>query len=154
MGLKSPSSDAADKSPFRASTIADHFVLRFYFVPRRVLHFLPASYRSAWPPLTLPLRAASCFEDSSLRRSSDSWSFDQGIRRRSIVFHAFYLAVAGELVLGTIRRCGGPEVLAARRNFLFPPDLNALARVAFFIFIRCDGVGFCIVCFDYRALSW
>ena len=38
----------------------------------------------------------------------------------------------GELVLGTIHRCRGPEVLAARRSFHFPPDLNALARVAFF----------------------
>ena len=66
-----------------------------------------------------------------MRRSSDSWSSDQATCQRPIVVHAFYFSHAGELVLWTIRRCGGTEALVARRNFRFVPDLNALARVAF-----------------------
>ena len=131
--MKSPSSDAADKSPFRASAVADHFGLRLSFAPRCAFCFLPASYRGAWTSLPSLLRAASCSEDSPLRRSSDSWSSDQGTRRRSIVVHAFYFSRAGELVLWTIHLCEGTEALVARRNFRFAPDLNALARAAFFI---------------------
>ena len=68
-----------------------------------------------------------------MRRSSDSWSSDQGTRWRLIVVHVLYFSRAGELVLWTIRRCGGTEALVARRNFRFAPDLNALARATFFI---------------------
>ena len=68
-----------------------------------------------------------------MRRSSDSWSSDLGTRRRPIVFHAFYFSRVGELVLWTIRRCGGTEALVSRRNFRFALDLNVLARAVVFI---------------------
>ena len=69
---------------------------------------------------------------------------DIGPRRRPIFcLHALF-AIAGELMLGTVRRCGRSGVLAVRLRFGFAADLE-LSHVRLFYICGGKGFGFFIV---------
>ena len=60
---------------------------------------------------------------------------DLGPRRRPIIVDSrVLLAVAGELVLGTVRHCGRSGVLAARLRFGFTADLELSHVRLFYIY--------------------
>ena len=60
---------------------------------------------------------------------------DLGPHRRSIIIDScILLAVAGELVLGTVLRCGRSGVLAARLRFGFMADLELSHVRLFYIY--------------------
>ena len=66
-------------------------------------------------------------EDSGLLAS------DIGPRRRPIFcLHALF-AVAGELMLGTIRRCGNSGILAAHFTFV-PRPIQLITRATLYIY--------------------
>ena len=70
---------------------------------------------------------------------------DLGPRRRPIIVDSrVLLAVAGELVLGTVRRCGRSGVLAARLRFGFTADLE-LSHVRFLLYIWAGGLDFLLL---------
>ena len=68
---------------------------------------------------------------------------DPGSRRRSIFYLHTLFAIAGELMLGTVCRCGRSGILAAHFTFIPHPILPITRATR--LYIRGQGFGFFIV---------
>ena len=103
---------------FVPSTVADVFEFQFFDVE-------PSSGRCE-------LRTLFCYASTAIAEESKLSVSDLGPHRRLVIVDSrVLLAVASELVLGTVRRCGRSGVLAARLRFGFTADLE-LSHVRLF----------------------